>query len=186
MKMSRGNHKIGTDTLILNMCSATDCPSRKLGYCKLGKRCYALKAERLYPQCLPFRRMQEQQWDSLTVQFMADCISETVRRARGVPVTHLRFSEAGDFRTQEDVDRMSVLADLLDGTVVVYGYTARKDLDFSRIHSNMVVNGSSFMASNEFRAVPEYTGENIRCKMNCRICSLCTEGRGRVIEVKYH
>ena len=46
--LSNGNSKIGNDTMILNMGSAMNCPSKKLGLCKLGSKCYALKAEKLY------------------------------------------------------------------------------------------------------------------------------------------
>ena len=57
-----GNKKIGNDTLIFNMGSATDCPSKKLGLCRHCDKCYALKAERQYPQVRPFRDRQADYW----------------------------------------------------------------------------------------------------------------------------
>lgn len=58
----RGNLKIGKDTLIFNMGSAEDCPSLKNGYCKVGHRCYALKDEKIYPDCKPYRDRQATYW----------------------------------------------------------------------------------------------------------------------------
>ena len=42
IKVRNGNSKIGKDTFILNITSATDCPTKKLGLCKIPKLCYAL------------------------------------------------------------------------------------------------------------------------------------------------
>jgi hypothetical protein len=53
-----GNRKIPKSTAIFNMSSALNCPSKKLGLCKAasqGAKCYARKAEILYPQVLPYR-----------------------------------------------------------------------------------------------------------------------------------
>lgn len=176
---SQGNLKLGKDTLILNMTSATDCPSRKLGLCKIGNRCYAMKAERLYKSVLPFRRAQECQWQTWSVPELTSAVTQK----RGVHF--VRFSESGDFRSQNDVDKMSMFADILKyHHIRVYGYTAREDLDFSQVSDNMVVNGSGFMIHNQFTATPIPTGTT--CPMNCRYCSLCKEPNGFSIEVKYH
>lgn len=61
LPMKRGNAKIGTDTLIFNMCSAHDCPSRAKGLCQLPdpKYCYALRVEKRFKKCTAYRRRQE-------------------------------------------------------------------------------------------------------------------------------
>ena len=185
--VSWGNHKIGRDTLTLNICSATDCPSRRLGLCQLcqsGTRCYALKAERQYPAVLPYRRRQEHIWDRLPAAEIASQLSAIVKR-KSRPIRYLRFSEAGDFRTQADVDKMCSAALLLPD-LVVYGYTARRDLDFTRCPDNMVVQGSGFMIHNQFTAVQHPTADRPICPGNCRLCALCKKRRGLDIQVVYH
>lgn len=43
------NKKLGRSTIVANLTSAENCPSCKLGFCKLSKICYAKKCERIYP-----------------------------------------------------------------------------------------------------------------------------------------
>ena len=186
IKVSNENRKIGKDTFIINMNSAKDCPSRLNGLCQLDNpdKCYALKAERQYPSCLPYRKSQEIIWNNTDARDIADQLLAMNSRKRK-PVKYLRFSEAGDFKTQADIDKMDVIARILDGKIRVYGYTARCDLDYSKISSNMIVNGSGFMATNEFKAVTEYTSK-IRCAGNCRICNLCKHNGYKNIQVLIH
>ena len=182
IKVSRGNRKIGTDTLIINMGSATDCPSRKSGLCQLAnpEKCYALKAEKQYRNCLPARRYQEQVWDNSTPDDIAGQLNQMVSSK----IKYIRFSESGDFKAQDDINKMSRIADMV--TVPIYGYTARLDLEFTTISKNMVANGSGFMANNQFRAVSRLSGENLHCVGNCRACNLCKISHGKTIEVLLH
>jgi hypothetical protein len=46
---SFGNLKQDGGTAIFNFCPSADCPSEKLGLCKLPGKCYAKKAERIFP-----------------------------------------------------------------------------------------------------------------------------------------
>ena len=190
VKVSNGNHKIGKNTLIINMTSATDCPSKKLGLCQLGSdcaKCYALKAERQYPAVLPYRRAQERIWDLLSAWQIADQIVQIAQRKRKHHIKHLRFSEAGDFRSQADVDKMSDVAENLKPFGIrVYGYTARRDLDFSKVSDNLTVNGSAFMVHNKFTAVKGIDSAKPVCAGNCRSCNLCKVPRGIEIQVEYH
>lgn len=178
---SIGNMKLGKDTLILNITSATDCPSRKLGLCRISSKCYALKAERIYRHPLDFRRAQTKQWDLYSAKSLAQMII-LVAQKRGVQ--YLRFSESGDFRSQADVNKMDELARLVKKAGLrTYGYTARQDLDFTKV-KHMVVNGSSFMVHNQFTAVTDPSGSV--CPLNCRYCNMCKLPLGNKIEVKYH
>ena len=73
LDIKKGNKKIGTNTLIFNMCSATDCPSKKRGLCQLPdtKYCYAFGAEIRYKAVLAYRRRQEKAWDKLSATDIA-------------------------------------------------------------------------------------------------------------------
>ena len=186
IECSVGNLKVGKDTIILNITSAKDCESLKRGLCQVPEgKCYALRAETQYPQVLPYRRRQTKLWDSLTPEEIAEDVKSLVNHKRKIPVKFLRMQEAGDFRNQGDVDKVSRLADLLRGTVTVYTYTARRDLDFSRISSNLVVNGSNFMVSNNFK-VTQKIEKGPACRGiaggGCYGCKLCKTKGGKVIQ----
>ena len=182
--ISNGNSKIGNDTFILNITSATDCSSKALGLCSLCGVCYAMKAEVQYPAVLPYRQAQEVQWDQMPVDVMSNLILGKASRKKK-PIKYLRLQESGDFRNQEDIDKMSKLADQLKGKIKCYVYTARKDLDFSNVSTNLTVNGSGFMVHNNFVAVNELTSK-FTCKGNCRQCNLCKENNNLTIQVKIH
>ena len=179
---SKGNKKIGKDTLIINITSATDCPSKKKGLCKHCGKCYAMKAERIYPQVLPYRRKQTKIFDQLKVFEYSQDLREIIGKRR-IKTKYIRFSESGDFRNQKDVDKLFAIAkSLKDLNIVIYGYTARKDLNFDHRPANLVMNGSSFMIDNNF--TPYEKGK--ACKMNCRICNLCKTKGNKTINVKMH
>ena len=59
MIFSKGNAKIGKDTIITNMSPAMKCPSDKLGLCKMSKKCYAKKAEIQYHHVVPQHREKQ-------------------------------------------------------------------------------------------------------------------------------
>jgi len=177
-----GNRKLPTTTAIFNICSATDCPSKALGLCQVinaGHRCYALRDEQFYTGPLGYRRRQEKLWDSLTAEEFAVQFIALVQ-ARRTTTKALRLNEAGDFRTQADVDKASEIARHLSAYgIVVYAYTARRDLDFSGVHSNLVVNGSGFKVHGEFRFVRDRSeipaGYGL-CRGSCKTCARCTRG----------
>jgi hypothetical protein len=209
MEIAVGNLKVGKDTAIMNITSATDCESLKKGLCQVPKgECYALKAERQYPKCLPYRRRQTKIWDNSDVVDLAQDIKDMLKQRRKMPIKYLRMQEAGDFRNQADVDKMSQLADALRGVVKVYTYTARKDLDFTGHSSNLVINGSGFKregVNSSFKVVDtkgyaacpkgypssfdcnkcEAQCNSPRCRGikggGCLECELCKAGGGKII-----
>ena len=197
VKVSIGvNRKVGSDTAIINMGPATDCPAARLGLCQVGgqKKCYAMKAERMYPNVLKYRRKQAKIWKQVSAKEIADKILELTKKEHRDnydkikrKLKYLRFSEAGDFESQADVDKMSEIAELLKGKLVVYGYTARKDLDFSKTSDNMIINGSNFMVDNMFKVVAKIPEDaKFVCNGNCRKCNLCKFGGKKTIYVKIH
>lgn len=179
VNISFGNRKLPVTTAVFNICSATDCPSRKLGLCQVinaGHRCYALRDEQFYTGPLGYRRRQEKLWDSLSAEEFAHQFLAVVK-ARRHRTKALRLNEAGDFRNQADVDKASIIAGILsDYRIKVYCYTARSDLDFSGVHSNLVINGSGFKVHGEFRFVKDRSevpaGYRV-CRGSCKTCSRC-------------
>lgn len=49
---SYGNRKLPAETLIVNITSAQNCSSDKLGFCEISSVCYAKKCERIYKNYL--------------------------------------------------------------------------------------------------------------------------------------
>lgn len=181
LEFSRGNHKLGTDTLIFNMGPAETCPSMKNGMCnanKSGAKCYALKAEQCYgKKVVEYRKRQQKYWNN---KALIDILGSTINKLRNekIKTKYLRFNESGDFNSQDDVNKLSRLARILKMLdITVYGYTSRSDLDYSNV--NFLVKGSGFYK-------PGMTGKTIilnkndklpknyfECKNDCRICNAC-------------
>jgi hypothetical protein len=144
IKFSMGNKKIGNDTMIINISSAKDCEAGKMGFCPLFEngKCYAMKAERLYPQVLPYRIEQKRIFDKLSAYEIANQIIAINDRKRN-KIKYLRFNESGDFKGQNDVWKVNIIAEMLkEHNIKVYTYTHRKDLDFSNLCDNLTINSS--------------------------------------------
>jgi hypothetical protein len=184
---SFGNMKVGKDTAIFNITPAFNCISEQLGLCNISNKCYAKKAEKLYRSVVLHRQYQEEFWNNTTAkQFVTILLSIIIAECRNIK--YLRISESGDFKNQSDVNKLSEIANLLKGKLKVYTYTARKDLDFSNISDNLVINGSGFMIHNNFyvyRNESEIIDKYI-CKGNCLKCTLCKTAKNRNIGVKLH
>lgn len=109
---SFGNRKLPKHTAIFNMSPAKQCEADKLGMCQLvnSKRCYAMKAERMWPKVLPFRKRQKRYWKDCTPEnFVKRLLKERGRKK----IKYLRFNEAGDFITQDCVEKAAKIAELL-------------------------------------------------------------------------
>lgn len=192
---SIGNVKLGDDTLIFNMGAALDCPSNRLGMCQVtrgGGRCYATKAETHYQgdksSAIRSRRLQGQQWRQFPVDDIASQMLEIIDKEG---LTYVRLNESGDFSDQSDVDKASQLADLLKGRAIVYLYTARRDLDYSNVSDNLIINGSGYMVHNDFHFVPKEEFDKIPakahvCSGECPDCTLCKTAGGNVIYAEEH
>ena len=187
-----GNRKVPRTTAIFNLGSATNCPSLKLGFCQAWSSkgthvCYAKKAEYEYrPTVLPFRRRQEKYWKSTTAeQFIIDFLILNALKVR--PFTALRFNEAGDFWSQACVDKAEHIARILKKYGIrVYGYTSRQDLDYSNCR-HIVLSGSNFHKPGirgVFKMVrhkKERPAGYGACKMDCKVCTRCLDGRKTVV-----
>jgi len=190
--ISTGNMKV--PFYILNMNSATDCPSRKSGLCQAGNLCYALKAEKLYPGCLPYRQRQADLWDRLDARDFVDALVVKHARRRKKTQKVFRFSESGDFRTQADVNKMARIARLLRRRGwKTYGYTSRTDLDLDPLMlAGVFLNvsnskwGWTSRGANYFKMVKAASGDNFVCVGDCSSCSMCRVKRGKTFEVVKH
>jgi hypothetical protein len=191
---TRGNTKLGQDTLILNMGSSWNCPSRILGLCKVCKRfsgeirfaCYADKAEFLYPQVYPYREAQANYWLSHSASEIISDLSAVLNEyaRRGIKIKYLRFNEAGDFWKLECVNKMSRIAEYLKSTwkITTYGYSARSDLDFTG--ASFQIKGSGWEGPNGMTWVvgksEEVPAGYKVCPGDCRKCSLCKRGNHNI------
>ena len=198
VEFTQGNKKLPKTTYILNVGTASDCPSEKLGLCDVPKECYAKKAERIYPQVEPFRKRQRAVFDDIDAQTIAQVILDKSNRSRSGKCRSFRFSEAGDFATQADVDKMAeVCSILVSNGIKCYGYTCRTDLDLYGLMDVAQVNLSNdYKRSNEyleaganrFKVVEKFSGspKAVPCRADCRVCSFCSDMKGKLIEVEKH
>jgi hypothetical protein len=188
-----GNSKVPSSTAIFNMGSATHCPSKALGLCaaaNCGVKCYALKAEYLYPAVLPFRERQEKYWLNVTAEeFALDFITYNMSKRK--PHNALRLNESGDFHSQACVDKAERIATYLNmWGIVTYCYTSRSDLDYSSVKS-LRISGSGFTkegVSNIFQIVdreedrPKGYG---LCIGDCSKCDRCLRSGMKTAIVKH-
>lgn len=197
--LSYGNNKLPKSTAIFNLGSATKCPSKALGLCALAAECYAMKAEKQYPACKPYRDRQLSYWNSADADQFTDEFLMAIKRKR-TAITALRVNESGDFYTQSDIDKLSAIADKLSVFgVKVYVYTARRDLDYSNVHSNLNVMGSFITAEQKISAfigVKDAKGHAKKmrgfykktavCPGDCTKCSLCQVVKSTVVFCEIH
>ena len=172
-----GSSVLGNDVLILNMVSATRCPSKARGYCLLGKNCYALKAEVQYPRCLAYRERQAQYWlHSGAERILRDLVESIFRRR--LDTKYFRYNESGDFYSQTDITKLNYIARGLQKLgIITFGYTARRDLDFS--NTDFIVRGSGFMLPHGMTFIcnsdtPSGYNEELNATVCNGICRDCT------------
>jgi hypothetical protein len=209
--IAAGNNKVSKKTAIFNMNSAHDCPNygtqesgeSETGYCQVAAGdCYAANAEDTYPNTLPYRRRQEYLWDCMTPELFAEAF-ECLNERKRTPFHSIRFSEAGDFRSNADIIRVNRIAELLN--VDVYTYSASHKLDWS-LAEHFTVNASNarvaygdrrFMAVEDAEQLPEDT---VMCpyslqqeagvpndeRTKCGECKLCLNPEGPDVGVVIH
>lgn len=192
VRVVKGNTKLPATTYILNMGPANDCPSLKLGLCQAGKNCYARRSEYLYKRVLPARLYEQKVWQALSAMEIASQLLLASKQSRKYPMKGFRFSEAGDFYSQSDVEKMAELCSILKKQgVKCYGYTARTDLDLTSLIKVAKVNVSNDLnnwntkGANRFLMVRELS-KGLACKSDCSICSLCFKVTNKTIQIKRH
>lgn len=168
-----GNGKLDKSVMIFNMSSGMDCPSYAKGYCTLPcKLCYAQKFERIRPDVLNYRRVQQRIWDSTDPQMLRDMFLQYVdqKKQRGVKIEFFRYNESGDFKDARDIMKLNLIAKALrdEHGIVTYGYTAaahlfdngveQKNLEFTVKMSGRYVKGfaSTTVIDKEFNCINRY------------------------------
>lgn len=186
--LSFGNTKLPKTTMIFNITSATNCPSKVLGLCKVCDVCYAVKSEKLWKTVLPYRTRQSMYWGLYSAEKIYMDIKAVLKRKR-LKITAFRINEAGDFRDQEDVSKLDYISQRLkkEFGIVTYCYTARSDLDFSGV--SFIVKGSGHKQKNGqtivIRKGEKVPKRYIVCPANCKVCSLCQKTTGNIAFFKH-
>ena len=190
--LSFGNRWLPDSTAIFNLGSATNCAAEKKGKCNIADICYAKRTEKRWVNTYFYRERQTKVFDGSNPRELADAMLVAMRMQKQ-RVKMLRFSEAGDFRNQADVDKFARVAKILhENNITVYGYVADDELDYSELMKYATVNGTGFMATNEIRIVDEYSDDptTIKCPTaehgKCLRCSACAYAKGRIIEIPKH
>jgi hypothetical protein len=140
-----GNTKLSFDTIIFNMTTATECPSKRLGLCRFvsryGNHCYAYKAEYLWKYSKAYRIRQAELWSKSSACDMISYLEEILNYNPNI--RYFRYNEAGDFREQTDVQKLNTISNFLKHErIITYGYTARSDLNYEGV--SFIVRGSGW------------------------------------------
>lgn len=180
LQVQFGNRKLPRTTMIFNMGPAESCPSAKMGLCKVPGKCYAKKAEKMYPATLPYRKRQEEYWANSTADKICADFDDVLSRKKKKPLL-LRFNESGDFYTQDDIGKLDKVSNYLweNHGITTYGYTARRDLDFTNKSFLVKISGSDTGGNNGSTMVV-LKGESvpdgfILCPGDCRVCTVCAK-----------
>lgn len=140
--LSYGNMKLSSEVAIFNTGAASDCVNLGTKFCQVeAEECYAVRSENNYPQPRSYRRRQRIVWDHLDATTWSKAFRAVHDRKRN-PVTVLRMSESGDFRTRHDILKTNEIARRLDDIVDTYTYSASSWLDWSEA-TEFVVNRSN-------------------------------------------
>lgn len=141
---SFGNTKLPPSTMIVNLTTAFNCPSK----CPLKKTvCYAGKSEKQYKNNELRNLRNELFLEKLTVKEILKLLDAYIMNAP-IRIKNIRISESGDFKSQEVVDFCDKIAGHIKAK---YGikttcYT-RQPFDFTNC-KNLIVNSS--VASENF------------------------------------
>lgn len=117
--MSKGNLKLSKDILIWNIPAVKTCPNCS----DCWKKCYARKAEKMYPSVLPCRERNYQA--SLKEDFVSNMvylIRKTLKNAKKYKPKAIRIHESGDFYSREYAEKWKEIAKTFP-ELTFYGYT---------------------------------------------------------------
>ena len=200
---------MGKDTLIINMGSVANCPSKKLGLCKVEK-CYAKKAEIQYWHISPeYRNRQEKIWLENDAIDIAESIQYLLSfdNRRDIPIKYIRFNESGDFHSADCLQKLIDIATMIP-QIKFYTYTHRSDLitnyTWKRLPKNLVINTSNFKRTNMnmVKVVTQVKVHSMKgiakvqplvrkyatyaCMGDCFKCAYCKVNHGKDIGIPLH
>lgn len=191
-KVSFGNKKLPKGTMIFNIPAVSTCPF-KTELC--AKACYALKAERQYPNVLPAREYNlklAKRFDFHDI--MIATINKHIRK-----IKIIRIHESGDFFKQSYFDSWAKIAEAFP-SLKFYAYTKSFFLDFSNKPKNLVLI-ASFDSSTPKDRIAHYEKNKAffdntftivdkkakaSCIADCTKCDKCWTKTGQNITVNIH
>lgn len=193
-----GNKKVPKTTAIVNTTSWFLCPGRLQGFCELCEVCYDKCREVMGSVCKS--RLNHDLWwrmndAHIIAQFYIFSIQAQSLKHPEAPINLVRFQEVGDFRNQDDVNKMIEVSNLIYDALGInsYTYTHNRELDYSIKRPHLTINGSGFMVDNQFTVVkPENYKRYVeshncfRCPQKCEMCnSICSQKLGiEIVEVE--
>jgi len=204
LELSLGNSKLPITTAVFNMGPATQCKSDKLNLCPFGSnstnkelkgKCYALKAERLYPNALAMRKRQQNFWLNTNVETIISYIGIALQTGKhGKNMNAIRFNESGDFHSFECLTKLIKIAKAFP-QLSIYTYTHRKDImrhiSNNSLPENLCINLSypnNKKGFNTFCLDTQY-GKDIKtitCTQCFKGCTLCHKAKNLNISVSVH
>lgn len=190
LNVSNGNKKLvsneNTRFIVWNLPSVKTCPYAT-EHCKAS--CYARKAERVYPTCLPSReRNFDESKKADFVENMVYTIMEIAKRSKAKNIV-VRIHESGDFYNKEYANKWLEIANLckgdkrikfiaytksfvyFDGVALPKNFNLRASLwDDTTEAQKEIVNRNGW---NIYTAVEQFqSGDNFtRCR--CKDCATC-------------
>ena len=201
--LKRGNSYISKNTLILNMGTASHCPSKIQKLCKHPSICYAWHSELQYDVAYQYRMKQAEYWLNTPEYHILLDIKEILRKNNlQNKIKYLRINESGDFYTQECVSILYCVAKELyyEFGIKTYGFTARSDLDFSLYKNSKFIfikgsnwegpNGSTYIYFNNTdkkclkRCITVANKMPVECKGKCGSkCFVCMSKTSETIVI---
>ena len=193
-----GNKKVPKTTAIANTTSWFLCPGRLRGFCELHEVCYD-KCREVMGNACQSRLNHDLWWRSNDARMIAmfyvySIQAENLKHPES-KITLMRFQEVGDFRNQDDLNKMIEVSNILYKELGIesYTYTHNRELDFDVPRPHLCMCGSGFMIDNQFTVVPpneyeEYTANHkcFKCPQKCEMCnSICSQKLGiEIVEVE--
>lgn len=194
---SIGNAKLPKTTLIFNLGTWFNCPGRKEGFCEICQECYDKSPEVRFKERIKDRLEQEIYFRATPAHTIGEVLSKHILKHNSsktkYKINKIRFSEVGDLRNQEDLFKVSIIANVVKTLTGVksYIYTHNKNLNFNFKRESLTINGSNFMVDNEYRVVKDKEKEfntlsdisNKReCICDCEKCNnYCLNNSGYII-----
>lgn len=207
VSVSRGNLKLKPTAahkfIIWNLPAVKTCPY-STPHCR--KFCYAVKAERFYPDCLPAR---QRNLKASRADDFADLMTAYIRRVmsgkayREAESVVVRIHESGDFYSQEYFDKWLQIANDCADLPNVHFMAYTKSLPFVHdVPVNMTVRSSiwddttpEMVAMTAEKELPIYTAvdkftdetEDMRCRCeDCGTCGKCWDIAKHLLMCEIH
>ena len=178
---SKGNSKLSTDTVIINVGCSSLCSSANLRLCENCRVCYALNSESRYLNTLIYRLEQLVRFESLSAEQIADQF-KNLRVFK-----FLRVNESGDIFNKADILKLRAVAEILHRNkgVYTYLYTHRTDLNLKEFQTDFFKINDSTIDYVAHMSV-ESNHKTLFCDSNCENCIYCKIDCRVPITALYH